>query len=140
MSNLYKGPVIDASYQVSVHLAKRFQRRRFSKSTIQKQELPMAPMFVDRSELKTYFHNIEFHKEQFLLGFKEESLTLNLLILIAKNYIYKCKLKEKISNIIKLKYRIKNYYSLEQYIAINNNNLKGFEKYWTPVKHVFPDF
>jgi hypothetical protein len=50
--------------------------------------------------LKRYFHNIEFHKEQFLLGFKEESLTLNLLILIAKNYIYKCKLKEKIPNII----------------------------------------
>jgi hypothetical protein len=31
MSNLYRGPAIDASYQVSVHLAKRFQRRRFLK-------------------------------------------------------------------------------------------------------------
>jgi hypothetical protein len=29
MSNLYREPAIDASYQVSVHLAKRFQRRRF---------------------------------------------------------------------------------------------------------------
>ena len=29
MSNPYKEPSIDASYQVSVHLAKRFQRRRF---------------------------------------------------------------------------------------------------------------
>ena len=29
MSNLYRGPSIDASYQVSVHLAKLFQRRRF---------------------------------------------------------------------------------------------------------------
>jgi hypothetical protein len=28
MSNLYKGPSIDASYQVSVHLAEVFQRRR----------------------------------------------------------------------------------------------------------------
>jgi hypothetical protein len=27
MSNLYRGPSIDASYQVSVHLAKRFHRR-----------------------------------------------------------------------------------------------------------------
>ena len=26
MSNLYRGPSIDASYQVSIHLAKRFQR------------------------------------------------------------------------------------------------------------------
>jgi hypothetical protein len=29
ISNLYRGPSIDASYQVSVHLAKQFQRRRF---------------------------------------------------------------------------------------------------------------
>jgi hypothetical protein len=28
MSNHYRGPSIDASYQVSVHLAKGFQRRR----------------------------------------------------------------------------------------------------------------
>jgi hypothetical protein len=29
MSNLYRGPSIDASYQVLVHLAKRFRRRKF---------------------------------------------------------------------------------------------------------------
>ena len=29
MNSLYRGPPVDASYQVSVHLAKRFQRRRF---------------------------------------------------------------------------------------------------------------
>jgi hypothetical protein len=28
MSNIYKGPSIDATYQVSVHLAEGFQRRR----------------------------------------------------------------------------------------------------------------
>ena len=39
-SNLYRGPSKDASYQVSIHLAKRLQRRRFfQKSTNQKQEL-----------------------------------------------------------------------------------------------------
>ena len=31
MSNLYREPSIDASYQVSVHLAKQFQRRRILK-------------------------------------------------------------------------------------------------------------
>jgi hypothetical protein len=30
MSNLYRGPSIDASYQVSVHLAEGFQRRRLN--------------------------------------------------------------------------------------------------------------
>jgi hypothetical protein len=29
MSNLYRGPFIDASYQVSVQLSKQFQGRRF---------------------------------------------------------------------------------------------------------------
>jgi hypothetical protein len=29
ISNLYRGPSIDASYQVSVQLAKQFQGRRF---------------------------------------------------------------------------------------------------------------
>ena len=29
MSNIYRGSSIDASYQVSIHLAKPFQRRRF---------------------------------------------------------------------------------------------------------------
>jgi hypothetical protein len=31
MSNLYRGPSRDASYQVSVHLAQWFQKRRFFK-------------------------------------------------------------------------------------------------------------
>jgi hypothetical protein len=47
MNNLYRGHAIDASYQVSLHLAKRFQRRRLFKSANQKQELPMAAMFVN---------------------------------------------------------------------------------------------
>jgi hypothetical protein len=29
MSNIYRGPSKDASYQVSVYLARQFQRRRF---------------------------------------------------------------------------------------------------------------
>jgi hypothetical protein len=48
MTNVYRGPSIDASYQVLVHLTKRF-RRRFKKSANQKQELPVAAMFVNRS-------------------------------------------------------------------------------------------
>jgi hypothetical protein len=50
MSNLYRGPSKDASYQISIHLAKRLQRRRFiQKSTNHKQELPVVAMFVNGS-------------------------------------------------------------------------------------------
>jgi hypothetical protein len=42
-SNLYTWPSKDASYQVSIHLAKRFQRRRFFfKSANQNQELELS--------------------------------------------------------------------------------------------------
>jgi hypothetical protein len=49
MSNRHRGHSIDASYQVSVHLAKWLQRRRFKKSANQKQELPVAAMFGNGS-------------------------------------------------------------------------------------------
>jgi hypothetical protein len=47
ISNLYRGPSIDASYQVSDHLAKRFQRRRLKK--IGQSESPVVTMFVNGS-------------------------------------------------------------------------------------------
>ena len=41
---------VDASYQVSVHLASQFQRRFFLNIlTNQKQELPVVAMFINRS-------------------------------------------------------------------------------------------
>ena len=50
--NLYRGPSNEASYQESLHLVKLFQRRRFcQKLSNQKQQLPMAAMFVNGSEL-----------------------------------------------------------------------------------------
>ena len=49
MGNLYREPSIDASYQVSVHLAKRFRGQHFQKSINQKQELPMVAIFVNGS-------------------------------------------------------------------------------------------
>jgi len=49
MSNIYRALSKDASYQVSVHLAKRFQRRRFLEITNQKQAFSVAAMYVNGS-------------------------------------------------------------------------------------------
>ena len=48
MSKFHRGPSIDASYQVWVHLAKRFQRR-FSEIGQSEKELPVAAMFATES-------------------------------------------------------------------------------------------
>jgi hypothetical protein len=49
MSKVYRGPSMDASYHVSVHLTKWFHRRSFFKSSNQKQELPVMAIFVNGS-------------------------------------------------------------------------------------------
>ena len=61
MSNLYRGPSIDASYQVSVHLAKRFQRRRILK--IGQSEIRVA---VHLADLVAIFVNGSGRNEQSL--------------------------------------------------------------------------
>jgi hypothetical protein len=49
MRNLYRGPSIDASYQISVHVGAGSEEKIFKKSTNQKQELPVEAMFVNES-------------------------------------------------------------------------------------------
>ena len=49
MSNLYRGPSIDASYQVWFIWPSGFRGEDFFKSANQKQELPMAAMFFNGS-------------------------------------------------------------------------------------------
>jgi hypothetical protein len=49
MSNLDRKFSIDASHQVSVKLAKQFQRRRFLEIDQSGNKLPVAAMFVYRS-------------------------------------------------------------------------------------------
>ena len=48
MSKIYRGPAIDVSYQVSVHLAKRFQRRLLETEQSETRTAYGA-MFVNRS-------------------------------------------------------------------------------------------
>jgi hypothetical protein len=57
MSSLYRGPPIDASYQVSVHLAKRFQRRRFFRNQpIRNKNCLWLPcLLTDRDEMSNLY-------------------------------------------------------------------------------------
>ena len=56
MSNLYREPSIDASYQATVHLAKRFQRRRFFRNPpIRHKNCLWWPcLLMDRDEMSNH--------------------------------------------------------------------------------------
>jgi hypothetical protein len=57
MSNLYRGPSKDASYQISIHLAKRFQRRRFFRNQpIRNKNCLWRPcLLTDRDEMSNLY-------------------------------------------------------------------------------------
>jgi hypothetical protein len=57
MSILYRGPSIDDSYQVSVHLVKRFQRRRlFLNRPIRNKNCPWWPsLLTDQEEMSNIY-------------------------------------------------------------------------------------
>jgi hypothetical protein len=56
MSNLNRGPSIDASYQVSVHLAKLFQKRFIRNGpTRNKNCLWLQCLLMDRDEMSNHY-------------------------------------------------------------------------------------
>jgi hypothetical protein len=57
MSNLYRGPAIDASFQVSFHLAMWFQRRRFFRNQpIRNKNCLWWPcLLMDRDEMSNLY-------------------------------------------------------------------------------------
>jgi hypothetical protein len=63
INNFYREPYIDASYQVSVHLAKRFQRRRFlrNQSIRNKICLRRPCLLMHRDEMSIHDKGI-FHR------------------------------------------------------------------------------
>ena len=60
ISNHYRGPSIDASYQVSVHLAEGFQRRRLKceKLTDDRRQV-IAKAHIWQGELKMYANQVQ---------------------------------------------------------------------------------
>jgi len=58
MSNLYRGPSKDASYQVLVHLAKRFQRRIFKISQSETSHLWWPYLLTNRDEMINLYRGL----------------------------------------------------------------------------------
>ena len=62
MSKFYRGPYIYASYLVSVHLAKRFQSRRFFRNQIirNKNCLWWPCLLTDRNEMSNRYEDLPY--------------------------------------------------------------------------------
>jgi hypothetical protein len=62
MSTLYRGPPIDAFYQVSVHLAKRFQKRNFFKiSQLETSVAWRQCSLTDRDEMSNLYRGLSIN-------------------------------------------------------------------------------
>ena len=60
MNNFYRGPSIDASYQVSIHLAMQFQRRRFLKNRpIRNKNCLWQPcLLMNRDKMSNFYREL----------------------------------------------------------------------------------
>jgi hypothetical protein len=88
-------------------------------------------------QLKQYYKNLIFDKKEYFFGFESGDLLVNLISIIAKNYIIKCKLNEQRLNIKEFKHKIIWYCSLEQYISKKNNTILAFEKIYFQLIIIF---
>ena len=62
MNNLYRGPSKDAPYQVSIHLAKRFQRRFFKNQPIRNKNGLWQPcLLTDQNEMSNLYREPSIH-------------------------------------------------------------------------------
>ena len=55
---------------------------------------------------------------------------LNYLLLIAKVYLWDCRMSETLPNITGLKLKVKNKYGTEKYICTKNNTIEKFTPKW----------
>jgi hypothetical protein len=63
MSNLYREPSKDASYQVSIHLAKRFQRRFIRNQTIRTDRDEMSNLYRGHAIDASYQVSVHLAKQ-----------------------------------------------------------------------------
>ena len=97
MSYPYRGPAIDASYQVSVHLAKRFQRRRFkvALSTIKPTNQPNSfyHVLLNRRDFRCLFVVALFIQLLFRIIFLVQIFTFKVFFFLSvKVWHWYCKL------------------------------------------------
>ena len=64
-------------------------------------------------------------------------LLLHHLLLIARHYIYNCKLRNTIPKVQLYKQLLVNSMKIEKQIALDSNTLNSFKKNWSPLKNAF---
>lgn len=100
---------------------------------------PVTRQFWDHLTEQLRLHYVDFtlSMENITLG-DTGSLFLNLMFIIAKNYVYKCKLDNKMPNVRDLTFKIKRYYFLEKILAEKKNNVTECIRFWAPLHDIFP--
>ena len=92
----------------------------------------VAFIHVVSTWLNTNFHdvNITLSKEDFMLGSKKFSCSLNTILLLTKQYIYSCKMNISLPYINVFKNIVKEHMNIEKYQAKTSCTLVQFERKW----------
>ena len=101
-------------------------------------DCPIAKDFWNNLSRKLilYYPEFDLNRTKIFIGSHKKDLFLNWLFIVAKNYIFKCKLKESKPNMIGLEFLIRNYNS-DRILAFKNDTIAKFELFWRPLPLIF---
>ena len=82
---------------------------------------------------------VQFEKETIIFGkkFRKCGNCLNLILLLAKQFIFTQKIRNRPLDVDAFTVLLKNYFMIEKYIFAKNNKLVKFYKRWEILKHKF---
>ena len=100
---------------------------------------PIAKDFWNNLSRKLilYIPKFDLNRAEIFIGSHKKDLFLNWLFIVAKNYIFKCKLKESKPNMFGREFLIRNYYNSDRILAIKNDTIAKFELFWRPLPLIF---
>lgn len=87
----------------------------------------------------THIYNLNILDNEILFGItdnKKADYVLNFILLLAKQYIYKCKMKKQIPLLQGFKHMLKSVYNTEKFIAFKNCKWENFDKRWRLYKNL----
>ena len=89
-----------------------------------------------------HIDSLSLTEDEIILGEvnkRKADLTLNFIILSAKQYIYKCRTSQQTPQTQNFKMWLKETYNTEKYIAFKNCKWDDFNKKWTKYKNLFQE-
>ncbi len=80
--------------------------------------------------------HLDLNCSSFMFGTTKYGLMFNKILMKTKQYIYKCKMRERIPYLNALKFEIRHLFEIEKSIALKQSKLEKLNSLWEPLMYL----